>query len=470
MLVGLVGAAGLLGACDAKAGSKATGGSDTTTGAAGGDPVAVDRGPDGRVIGEPPLAGLSASYMEKPVAKAFDDCRKNIGDRFETCGTLAWALRNGEGAAKDPERAFALTEWLCHAGDSTACMFASVAARLGEGTPTDPAKARELARRACDVAVPDECLQLVRNNNEDDGDGGVPVRAATSAAMLERLCEAGELRGCAQWGRVVRDGPPGSGVTANPTAAYALFEQACVAGDARKGVREACADQAAMLADAGAKPAAGWPARDDARAFALFLKACEAGEGAACFRAGQFTAEGRATSRDLPKAHNLLRRSCALKNANGCLAVSRQYAEGIGTKKDPFRAVESERLACDYDHGPSCTKMGDRHRAGQGVENTLAKALQYYEQGCTLGEKAACQRALELVEKGGARVDELKRVSLIEGACKSSDWGRCFELAGYYERGVPGVLSPDRAKARELYHRACDGGVKAACKARDGVK
>ena len=77
--------------------------------------------------------------------------RRPVRITLETTGclTLAWALQAGEDVFRDLERAAALYQDACHAGDGPSCTRLGLLYLIEDGLPTDYDRAREFLTRAC---------------------------------------------------------------------------------------------------------------------------------------------------------------------------------------------------------------------------------------------------------------------------------------------------------------------------------
>jgi TPR repeat protein len=57
--------------------------------------------------------------------------------------------------------------------------------------------------------------------------------------------------------------------------------------------------------------------------------------------------------------------------------------------------------------------------------------------------------------------DFARAATLLSDACEAGELGACVQLADLLDRGVG--VSEDAARARDLYERACAGGMQQAC-------
>jgi TPR repeat protein len=89
-----------------------------------------------------------------------------------------------------------------------------------------------------------------------------------------------------------------------------------------------------------------------------FTKACEAGNGEACWAIGSFHNTGSGVKLDHTKAAKFLTRGCELDNAESCYNIAAMYYDPIGLKQDYSKAFTYFSKACTLDHGRSCYILG----------------------------------------------------------------------------------------------------------------
>ena len=98
---------------------------------------------------------------------------------------------------------------------------------------------------------------------------------------------------------------------------------------------------------------------------------------------------------------------------------------------------------------------------GHGLAKDDAKAADYLGKACDAGDRNACvQQAWALAKGEGVTKDEPKGIASLDALCSRDYLPACTRLALVYA----GKPSPaDRARAKPLMARACDGGEQEAC-------
>lgn len=92
-----------------------------------------------------------------------------------------------------------------------------------------------------------------------------------------------------------------------------------------------------------------------------------------------------------------------------------------------------------------------------------------HPEACGPTQWGVCLRVVEAYRRGpsgerGVDKEEARRaISTLEGGCDSGQAAPCLFLADLAARGVDGIMSPDRARARSWTERACSLGVPRAC-------
>jgi hypothetical protein len=146
------------------------------------------------------------------------------------------------------------------------------------------------------------------------------------AALLEGACAGGQGGACFELGVAYHEG---TGVATDPERHLGLMNRACVLGEPR-----GCAELAAAYIQSEA-------AEDDAKAPALFEKACRAGvlQRSPCREAGFLYVDGRVVPADKAKGVQLLEASCALGDPASCWMAAGMLREGDGVPADTHLAA-----------------------------------------------------------------------------------------------------------------------------------
>jgi TPR repeat protein len=170
-------------------------------------------------------------------------------------------------------------------------------------------------------------------------------------------------------------------VDGNPKAAVRYFEQAALAGFAPSQV--ALADL--LLKGEGV-------AKDERRAFGLYLLASEANYPLAYAGLGEMLMHGIGTTRDAAQAILWLKRagSAGVVEANYQLGLA--YEVGTGVRIDTAAAVAHYLTAGRQGHVRAQIALGYMYRHGWGVAQSYIKAAHWYRLGADQGEAAAQNR------------------------------------------------------------------------------
>lgn len=159
----------------------------------------------------------------------------------------------------------------------------------------------------------------------------------------------------------------------------------------------------------------------------LYRRACNAGNGAACYGVGTLLGE-RGEEADTRLASVFFVRACQLGMLNGCDAQADALANGDFAPPDPQAAEALRRTTCE--------------RGGQAACRRLAGAL--------IGQ-----------DRTTAEQDEGR--ALLDRQCRAGDGAACWDAAAHWHQ----FIMPDAAEQSRQYHRlGCDAGNAASCRER----
>ena len=152
--------------------------------------------------------------------------------------------------------------------------------------------------------------------------------------------------------------------------------------------------------------------------------------------------------KDYAKAAKLYGAACDLYKggeyrAKGCLNIGLLYEKGLGVKQSYGAARNCYQRACSDGDTSNCINLGVLYENGQGEDQSLAKARELYEKACNAGDEKGCSHLARLNDK--------------EQHIASQDPLTIAQIAQEFEK------KGDRAKAKELYGKACDGGLAEGC-------
>jgi TIR domain/Sel1 repeat len=140
------------------------------------------------------------------------------------CTDLGLMYYNGEGVAKDLNRAADLFQHSCDANGAAACTNLGVMYVRGEGVAKDRKRAADLFKRACDGGGALGCTKLGLMYARGENGTRDENRAAD---LYKGACDQGNAQGCNFLGMLYENG---RGVQKDLSRAAALFKQACDTG------------------------------------------------------------------------------------------------------------------------------------------------------------------------------------------------------------------------------------------------
>ena len=157
-------------------------------------------------------------------------------------------------------------------------------------------------------------------------------------------------------------------------------------------------------------------------------------------------------------------KACAAGDLRGCVKLGALWE--IEHKDEA--ALASFQKACDGADAAGCARLGARIERGRGLARDPAKARGYYEAACDGEDPASCallafaRDNLPVPRPDTAETDALvaKAVPALERECQSGGLSECLWLGAILERRAD---DPSGKPARDLYHRACSGGLAEAC-------
>jgi len=116
---------------------------------------------------------------------------------------------------------------------------------------------------------------------------------------------------------------------------------------------------------------------------------------------------------------------------------------------------------CGEGQSGACAFAGWLFAEGRGVAKDAPRAASFWQRACAAGDKHACvQHALGQARGEGVPQDVDQAMTTLDGLCREEFFAGCTQLALLYA-GRPGAK--DRARARELLAKACEGGEPDAC-------
>jgi len=223
------------------------------------------------------------------------------------CNALGVAYEDGAGVPVDLGKAAAAYENACAKRYSLSCNNLGAMYRDGRGVVSDLSRASELFERACDLDGACSLLGALFERGK-----GRPVDVVQANALYRKGCDVGDLSSCRNLGWNLMEGAGGD---KDPVAGVELLRRACDGSQQQAPYPDACARLGNAYADGDGV------GRDDSKAVALFVRACELGLADACLGAGLAYRRGQGVPKNTRLSLELLGKACDGGVAEACRAV-----------------------------------------------------------------------------------------------------------------------------------------------------
>ncbi len=395
--------------------------------------------------------------------------------RVSACDRIAAEIDAGGRMPQDLARSARIRRERCDAGNYRICGDLGGMALAGRGLPADPDEARRLLQLACDHDDGWSCGHLARND-----DGKDKARRERAQKLMEKGCDLGDAAACASLARAIFDvkskalhprvlslatsacqagSRDGCGLEAwlrrnahgtpyDPDGAFVAGKKACDGGDV-----EACAAVGWSLAVGVGTRA------DRAAGKALLDGTCQRGHAPACVMLGELMGRGP----DAAKAFALFERACEAGEASGCAARARARVLGVGTSPDIQAGRRELEALCRTRVEAACVALATTLvEPPPGERADGARAAKLFERACGAGSAPACAElgALRLAGIGG-KADDVAAITLLERACDHGSGAGCARVGDLYARGSR--TYPANPITAAIWHRrACAAGWVAA--------
>jgi hypothetical protein len=171
-----------------------------------------------------------AALLARSLPQADREC--HAGDA-SSCTALAWRYLGGHGVTEDDTGATGLSKLGCERGSVRACAFRGVLHAMGKDSTIRDVEAVALCKRASDSGEPEghTCLGLMTIYQARFGDPEDAFKQAVPSFSLG--CDGGDSRACYGLGKLYA---AGKSVARDDARAAALFQKACDGG-VRQAVR-----------------------------------------------------------------------------------------------------------------------------------------------------------------------------------------------------------------------------------------
>lgn len=285
---------------------------------------------------------------------------------------------------------------------------------------------------------------------------GRPSTCASVGACTKE-CDASHANACTRLGLRYAGG---DGVPTDEARALALYQKACDAGDG-----EGCQVAGATLLYTGDPAAKGY----FNRAAYLYRRACDAGDGASCGELGVIVEAGsHGEPKNAEHAARLYRKGCEAGHATSCFYLGMAYDDGKGVPRSAAETARWYEKACDLGDPDSCGLAANLWEDGTAgcdfdkVKDLRLRGVDGYVKKCDEGDEFACWSAASELDLGmGIPTDHGRATELLEKGCGMSGRYSCNALAERFEGGDE--IPRDGDYALELHRKACDLGEDDSC-------
>jgi TPR repeat protein len=372
------------------------------------------------------------------------------------CARDADLLDRGLGGAKDTATAAPLFKKaldkltpqcpVTGISDGAACAWLGWMHEHGKGTAKDLGKAVTAFKSGCTAGHGEACMSLGRAL--DEGFGGVKDTAGANKAYDRACTDFDNADACQKIGERL-----GMAKQDLPRA-FKLAERGCQLDPKYCGTL-AEFYRLGFGIDTG---------KDQVKATANYKKACDNGGLGWCQNYGERAATGNGTTRDLDSAIVALEKACLGRYMGSCGVGARYLME----KDEHARAAKLAKQGCDDNDADSCYRLGRLHEAGNGgVDKSAETALTFFDKACKGDSPIGCNAQANFYNEGtGVAADKAKAFELYQKACEGNA-SQLFSPActsaaqmAFWGNGVP----KDQKLGLKLMQRACEYREADTCK------
>lgn len=393
---------------------------------------------------------LPVAAQTSPPAVTADDVARLKSEcdasKFQSCSALGGMYLHGVPAVPrtDQPLAEALFKKACDGGFAEGCSRLGDVYVTGRGPKPDFAQAAHMYKQACDGGFAEGCSHL---GDRFRAGQGVAPDLGQAVQLYKKACDGGFAQGCHNLAQMYE---MGQSVTKDMNRAEALYQMGC-----KSKFTESCQVLSRIATYNETNPA---------KRLALYQEACDGGEPGACTAVGVKYEYGEGVARDTARAYALYKKACELHDTSGCVRV-KQLApeENARVERDRLRGL------CDQQDSRSCMSLGlqleqkalretrEGYNRGAGSGPDFGQIAQLFKQACDGGVAEGCVRLGQMHESGrGVSLDHERAVALYRTACKSKAVSGCTAL-------LSSNKDKDPAKYVALLQESCDGDYAAAC-------
>ena len=324
----------------------------------------------------------------------------------------------------------------CLRGVQAACVDLGRYYEEGNGVRVDAERARALYQNACDAGQQRGCAHLGLAQLELPNADEKAIRR-----LFDRSCRTGEMLGCQAHAEVMLDGVAGP---KDAKGGRALLDRAC------QRRPEACARLALVYENGEGVP------KDPSRALTLNVRACTDGAAMGCTNAGHLYYFGSGVDSDRMRAAEFAEKACKLGSQTGCVNFGRAIFGGDGMLADRERAVQFFKPACEMGNVLGCQALGYWYVQVRRDAKSAAPAFAF---ACEREDFESCSNLGHMILSGDLLTKDRRAAALpyLQRACDGKFGLGCRNLAVLWQRfGSP-------QKAEEFYERGCDLADAEAC-------
>ncbi|MBB6464450.1 TPR repeat protein [Aminobacter lissarensis] len=198
-------------------------------------------------------------------------------------------------------------------------------------------------------------------------------------------------------------------------------------------------------------------ATDAGTGLGYYKRAAEAGNTRAALRAGEMTAHGLGTLRDVSGGRDIVRRFADAGNPQALISLGDLLREPESGDVDGDAALAAYERAASRNEAEALVRLGDFYSDGMTVAVDLAKALDYYRQAAGLGDVIGVVRAGAMLARGqGTAQDVAAGRAMVKAATASGEAEAHVVMGDLLSRGDAGP--PDVQAAMREYAEAASLG------------
>ncbi len=193
----------------------------------------------------------------------------------------------------------------------------------------------------------------------------------------------------------------------------------------------------------------------------FYEKACELGDGDACYWLGRFYADGTAGKKDYQKSLTYLNKSCGLDDPQGCRLLGIMYETGTGVKQNLDSAFKYYEKSCRW-IGDGCRSLSYLYLKGKGVKQDPELAVHYYLLSEKEFDSSYNHDENSIISGSEFPLKEFKEQ--LKNSCDADDARSCLLLGRIYDISDESSEEDQEDKEGNIYfEKACDLNLAEGC-------